>query len=85
MLDPVWAALILTALVGASIPAGAGLSLCRISWLSQMVRTEARHGIVAFGAGALLAAIVLVLIPEGVARLALMPALIWFAGGSSLR
>ncbi|WP_299151327.1 hypothetical protein [uncultured Tateyamaria sp.] len=84
MLDPFWAALILTALAGASIPAGAALSLCRISRLSQMARTEARHGVVAFGAGALLAAIALVLIPEGVDRLAPMPALIWFAVGGGL-
>jgi ZIP family zinc transporter len=80
--EPLWAALILTTLAGLSIPIGAALALCRFGLLSEFAASEARHGIVAFGAGALLAAVALVLIPEGAARLQPVPALIWFVLGA---
>lgn len=82
MADPIWAALVLTALAGLSIPAGAALALCRFGFLSDFAASEARHGVVAFGAGALLAAVALVLIPEGSERLAAAAALFWFVVGA---
>ncbi len=82
MNDPLWLALSLTALAGLSIPVGASLALCRIRALSDMAASEFKHGIAAFGAGALLAAVALVLIPEGSERLLPVPALAWFGAGA---
>ena len=81
-MDPtVWLAVGLAAFAGASIPAGAALARWRVNLLSDWAETEARHGIMAFGAGALLAAVALVLLPEGTDRLAPGPALSWFILG----
>jgi ZIP family zinc transporter len=77
----VWLALSLATLAGASIPVGAALALWWPGFLSDWIETEARHGIMAFGAGALLAAVALVLIPEGSERLAAGPAIFWFLLG----
>lgn len=60
-------ALLLAALAGSTIPLGAALALWdRIHphWLSS----ESRHGVIAFGGGVLVAAIALVLVPEGLER-----------------
>lgn len=65
-----------------TIPAGAAFALCRFNALESFRASEVRHGIAAFGAGALLAAVALVLVPEGSARLAPIPALLWFAIGA---
>lgn len=57
-------ALILSLLAGAAIPAGgaiAAVERIRPSWLER----ELRHSVIAFGGGALLAAVALVLVPEG--------------------
>lgn len=49
-------------------------------WLEQ----EFRHSVTAFGAGALLSAVALVLVPEGIAQLNILAACIFFiAGGFS--
>jgi len=82
MPEQLWLALSLTALAGLSIPIGAAFALCRISMLSAMAASELKHGIVAFGAGALLAAVALVLVPEGTERLSPGSALIWFGAGA---
>jgi ZIP family zinc transporter len=74
----------LAALAGLSIPAGAALALWRTDLLPDWAANEARHGVIAFGAGALLAAVALVLVPEGSDRLASGPALAWFATGAAL-
>lgn len=71
-------ATLLAALAGAAIPLGAWLArFDRI--LPGPLRNEANHWIMAFGAGALLSAVALVLIPEGIDRvpglLALLPLL----------
>jgi len=47
------------------------------NWLEQ----EFRHGVTAFGGGALLSAIALVLVPEGIAELSLWSACGWFLAG----
>ncbi len=78
----VWFALALAGLAGASIPIGAALALLRVDFMSAWLENEARHSIMAFGAGALLAAVALVLIPEGTERLAPIPAILWFLLGS---
>lgn len=78
-----WLALGLATLAGLSIPVGAAIALLRIKILSELAETEALHGVVAFGAGALLAAVALVLIPEGSDRLGPVPALIWFLVGGA--
>jgi len=80
VVETLWAALGLALLAGASIPAGAALArlpACLPTWLE----TEARHGVIAFGAGALLAAVALVLLPEGSERLSSGAALAWFFAG----
>ncbi len=55
---------LLTLLAGVAIPIGGGLGAfenIRRDWL----KNELRHGVMAFGGGALLAAVALVLVPEG--------------------
>lgn len=72
--------LIYGGIAGLTIPIGAILSrqkLIRSSW----AESEVRHGILAFGAGALLAAVALVLIPSGVKSLSLPVLTIAFFGG----
>ncbi|MFK7745779.1 MAG: ZIP family metal transporter [Roseobacter sp.] len=71
----------LATFAGLSIPLGAWLANWRIKLLPDWAETEARHGVMAFGAGALLAAVALVLIPEGMARLSSIPALFLFVLG----
>jgi len=74
--------LALAALAGAAIPFGAWLAT--FQGLSPGPRTVAfRHGIVAFGAGALLSAVALVLVPEGAERVhPVAVPLIFVAGGA---
>lgn len=65
---------------GASVPAGALLaSVERIGpdWLEA----EFRHSVIAFGGGALLAAVALVLVPEGMEELSVAAAALWFSLG----
>lgn len=66
-------AILFALIAGATIPLGAGLAVwdkIHPNWMSG----ELRHGVIAFGGGVLIAAVALVLIPEGVA---LMPG--WMA------
>ncbi|WP_299403476.1 hypothetical protein [uncultured Roseobacter sp.] len=78
---PHWAALGLATLAGLSIPLGASLAVVRFNVFPEWLGSELRHGVIAFGAGALLAAVALVLLPEGSARLSALPALGWFLAG----
>jgi zinc transporter, ZIP family len=67
-------------LAGVAIPVGALLS--RVEFVrSRWVATEVRHGVTAFGAGALLSAIALVLIPAGMEDLSLVTLGLCFFGG----
>lgn len=77
----VWLALGLATLAGASIPLGAALARLNLDVFSSWTQTELRHGIMAFGAGALLSAIALVLVPEGLDRLSAVPAVTAFLVG----
>ncbi|CAN5267083.1 hypothetical protein BH23BAC3_BH23BAC3_01370 [soil metagenome] len=70
---------LLSMLAGAAIPAGAlfaRLDLVRPSVLG----TSWRHFIIAFGGGALISAVALVLVPEGTSKLPPAPATLCFAG-----
>ncbi|WP_299743921.1 hypothetical protein [uncultured Tateyamaria sp.] len=79
-MSDVWAALLLATLAGGSIPLGAWIATFNAAW-PNWLKTEARHGVIAFGAGALLAAVALVLVPEGTERLSPGAALGWFFAG----
>lgn len=56
---------VLTGLAGIAIPVGAFLSFCE-DLAPGHLRQDLLHGVVAFGGGALLAAVALVLVPEGI-------------------
>jgi ZIP family zinc transporter len=76
-------ALLLATLGGITIPIGGLLGTIRQigpNWLDR----EFRHSVIAFGGGALLSAVALVLVPEGVERLELWTALLAFAAGGVL-
>lgn len=62
-------ALVLATLAGASIPVGAALTWFE-HWLPEQEDKALRHFVLAFGGGALVSAIALVLVPEGVEMLA---------------
>jgi ZIP family zinc transporter len=73
-------ALITASLAGAMIPLGAAaasIEHIRPKWLEQ----EFRHSVIAFGGGALLAAIAFVLVPSGIARLPSLWAVAAFGAG----
>ncbi|WP_283787747.1 ZIP family metal transporter [Bermanella sp. WJH001] len=72
--------LMLTALAGLAMPLGA--LLAKFERLqSDWLETELRHGIIAFAAGALLSAIALVLVPEGIKHLSAFWACTTFIAG----
>ena len=73
--------LIYGGIAGLTIPLGA--LLCQhVRIRSAWVASELRHGILAFGAGTLLAAVALVLVPAGVESLSLpVLTVAFFAGG----
>lgn len=73
-------AMVYATLAGVFIPLG-GL-LARIERIRPLwLETELRHGVIAFGGGALLAAVALVLVPEGQRYLTVGPALAAFGAG----
>ncbi|WP_136247089.1 ZIP family metal transporter [Halomonas borealis] len=70
----------LTLLAGMAMPLGGGIA--RVVRLGPHgLENELRHGIVAFGGGALLSAVALVLVPDGVEALELGPAMLCFLAG----
>ncbi|MEJ2444830.1 MAG: divalent cation transporter [Exilibacterium sp.] len=71
---------VLTLIAGLAMPIGASIAAVeriRPRWLEN----EVRHSVIAFGGGALLAAVALVLVPEGVRNLSLLKIVACFAGG----
>ncbi|MFH7565211.1 ZIP family metal transporter [Oceanimonas smirnovii] len=79
MLDIIIMVLV-TLLAGLAMPAGA--MLARVERIHpDWLESEFRHSVVAFGGGALLSAVALVLVPEGSTRLELSTAALCFAGG----
>lgn len=82
-MSPLIEALLLALMAGLTIPLGgllASVERIRPRWLEQ----EFRHSVIAFGGGALLAAVALVLVPEGSGKLGLTATLACFAGGGVL-
>ncbi|MDN4500845.1 divalent cation transporter [Alteromonadaceae bacterium BrNp21-10] len=72
---------VITLLAGLAMPLGAVLASIE-DIQSDWLKNEFRHGVMAFGGGALLSAIALVLVPEGIQHLnPLWAALCFMAGG----
>ncbi|MEM6621275.1 MAG: divalent cation transporter [Pseudomonadota bacterium] len=70
-------------LAGIAIPIGGALASA--DWVvPNWLRQEVRHGVIAFGAGVLIAAIALVLVPEGMEAVSLWVALVAFAAGGAV-
>jgi ZIP family zinc transporter len=67
-MDPFLVGILLSALAGASIPAGAFFA-SKAGLLPDWLGSELHHTMAAFGAGALLSAIAFVLLPEAAVRL----------------
>lgn len=71
---------VLTLIAGLAMPIGASIAAVeRIS--PRWLETEVRHGVIAFGGGALLSAVALVLVPQGVSNLSSLPVAACFSGG----
>lgn len=73
-------AMLYATLAGATIPLGgfiARIERIRPAWLEN----EFRHSVIAFGGGILIAAIALVLVPEGIRYLTPVPMLVAFGAG----
>ena len=74
-------AILLALLAGAAIPLGGAIAAVEHIhpyWLEK----EFRHAVIAFGGGALLAAIALVLIPEGITGLSVLSVSVFFLSGA---
>ncbi len=76
-------AMALATFAGLSVPAGAILSFAT-RWLPRPISKEFYHFVMAFGAGALVSAVALVLVPEGIARLSGPVAVASFAMGGAV-
>ncbi len=79
-MTPILELILLTGIAGAAIPLGgllASFEHIRSDWL----RSEVRHTVIAFGGGALISAVALVLVPEGTARLSTGASVTAFAAG----
>jgi ZIP family zinc transporter len=76
-------ALLYATLAGATIPLG-GLTARVEHFRREWLEREFRHGVVAFGGGVLLAAVALVLVPEGTRHLPVAAAAAALAGGGLL-
>lgn len=82
ILAPMLETLLLAGLAGAMIPLGGWLA-ARERLLPGWLEEEARHSVIAFGGGALVAAVALVLVPEGAARLPEAAVLALFLAGGA--
>lgn len=74
--------IVLTLGAGLTMPLGAALGRWQ-SLRPNWMETEFRHGVIAFGGGALLAAVALVLVPEGARHLSPLAACAALVGGAS--
>ncbi len=74
------AALLLAGLAGLSVPLGGALTVLDHCLVGERGRSV-RHFVTAFGGGALISAIALVLVPEGTERLAPAASVAWFGLG----
>ncbi|NQY89031.1 MAG: divalent cation transporter [Colwellia sp.] len=69
-----------TLLAGLAMPLGAAIAYFE-NISNEWIEAEFSHGVMAFGGGALLSAVALVLVPEGIANLKPLTACIWFSIG----
>ena len=79
-MTPLLSIIILTLFAGLAMPIGASIANVKIFnkvWLEN----EFRHGVIAFGGGALLSAVALVLVPEGIERLSITYSALFFTLG----
>ncbi|MCM2374607.1 ZIP family metal transporter [Aporhodopirellula aestuarii] len=79
-MSPIVELLILTGIAGAAIPIGgviASIEHIRPKWLED----EFRHTVIAFGGGALVSAVALVLIPDGIKTISTLESVTAFAAG----
>lgn len=71
---------VLSLIAGLAMPIGASIAAVeRIS--PRWLETEVRHGVIAFGGGALLSAVTLVLVPKGVSNLSSLLVVACFSAG----
>lgn len=80
MTDATFVGLIYASLAAAAIPVGALLARVE-SLYPDWLTDEYRHGIIAFGGGALLSAVALVLVPDGAERFPGLGAIVAFVAG----
>lgn len=79
-MDLLFIVILSTLLAGLAMPLGA--IIARYEKIeNKWIEEEFRHGVMAFGGGALLSAVALVLVPEGIANLSPFPASICFILG----
>ena len=79
-MSPILSILLLSLMAGIAMPVGAIIARferIRAQWLEQ----ELRHAIMAFGAGTLLSAVALVLVPQGISNVEPLWASIYFIAG----
>lgn len=72
--------LLLTFVAGLAIPLG-GIISRYLTFKNHLIEVEVNHFIVAFGGGALLSAVALVLVPKGTENLSIFSAILCFGGG----
>lgn len=71
----------LTLLAGLAMPTGAIVAIYSQRYLNWKA-SEIKHGVIAFGGGALLSAVALILVPQGIENQSLTSASLYFLGGS---
>ncbi len=79
-MTPLFTIITLTLLAGLAIPLGASIAQIKI-FNTAWIESEYRHGVIAFGGGALLSAVALVLVPEGIERLNIFYSTFFFTLG----
>lgn len=79
-MNSIWPVLIMSTLAGAAIPVGALLGQLE-PLFQRWLHTEFRHSVIAFGGGALLAAVALVLVPKGLEPLGVVMVTLGIMGG----
>lgn len=79
-MSPLQTALLYATLAGVAVPMGA-LAACFENVQSKWLKEELRHSVMAFGGGVLFAAIALVLVPEGMAKVYVWQGIVMFVAG----
>ena len=79
-MSPVLKLIIFTTIAGLAMPAGALLASIE-HFRDQWLEKELRHTVIAFGGGVLLAAVALVLVPDGIEHLNIYGSALWFIVG----